>query len=126
MPPLMTKQGGKGARQRTREPGKREIELAKIRSRAETAQIVARGVVYVFCILSCAVPLLALSQVVEPLAGKETVVNANIVISISLMLSVAVNGLQYAKGRSRKGEIERLRAREADLEKHVLGAEKEE
>lgn len=112
---------------RTREshvqPTKREIELA--RARADIAQANASverwrylgpAVQGATLICSCAVPLAVLRLVIDPLAGKTTIVNANIVISITVALSVAINVGQYVKSSSQRAEMKRMRERLDQLE----------
>lgn len=108
---------------RQQQPTKRDIE--QLRARADLAQANAsverwrhigpamQGTLW---ICSLAVPLLALRSVMEPLAGKTTVVNANIVISITIAISIAVNIGQFIKSSSQRAEIQRMRERSQRLE----------
>jgi hypothetical protein len=117
-------QRGRRSDQPTKREIERETELAKVRRSAEVWTIVAYGIVVALSIAACALPLLALQSVVEPLAGKTTKVEANIVVSVSLAFSIGINGLQWVKGRGQRSEIKRLRHRERELENRIRGVDK--
>lgn len=99
---------------------KHDVDLAKIHRSHEIWKILAYGLVGGFWIAVASVPVWAFQSVIEPLAGNTTIVQANIVVSVSLALSVTINGFQYLKARSDHSTIKHLRSRVADLEQKVL------
>jgi hypothetical protein len=101
------------------QPRKRDVELAKIERSTEIWTIVAYGVVVALTLAALAIPLLALRSVITPLAGKTTKIEANIVVSVTLGLSIAINGLQWVKSQSHKRELQRQRRRLRELESRV-------
>lgn len=64
-------------------------------------------------------PLAVIRDTVEPFAGTETIVKANIALSATATLSLAVNGFQLIRARSHSKELERERSRSTDLEAEV-------
>lgn len=102
------------------EVARHRVEEAKVARSLQLGTYVARGVMVGLWLLAASVPLWALKGVVEPLSGKTTVVQANIVVSVTLALSVGLHGLQYAKAQSRKKRIKELRQRVKELEDKLL------
>jgi hypothetical protein len=107
MPALMES----GAQARSRSSNKWDLEIAKVRSKMDVWRIVAYGVVIALGIAASALPLWMMHGIIQPLAGKKTEVDLNLPITIALGFSVVFNLAQHVKGRSRKGEIKRLRRR---------------
>lgn len=103
----------------TKSATKRDVELAEIQRKANRDVTLARGGVWVAMIIASAVPLYALHWVVDPLAGKTTNVDVNIVVTISLALSLVWNFGQLSKGRSRRDELQRQRGRLDQLESEL-------
>lgn len=68
-----------------------------------------------------ALPILALRSVIEPLAGTTTEINANIIVSISLVVSITLAGAAMVKIVSQRSEIKRMRKRLEELERDQLG-----
>lgn len=62
-------------------------------------------------IIALVLPLQVIADAIEPFAGRATLVNANVVVSVSLSASLALNGFQYLKGRQQRAELSRLRRR---------------
>lgn len=97
-------------------PTKNQIELQKLENQLQVRLRLVHGLNLVLTLLASALPLYMLKEVIEPLAGKETVVDANIVMSVTFTFSVAVNIAQYAKSSSRKRRLKEARARTDELE----------
>lgn len=111
------------AMRRSSDVSKRDVELArlsvereKLRLQCERWLHLGRALTGGVWILACTAPLWALQGVIEPLAGHATTVQANVVFSASLSVSVLVNVGQAIKGRSQRAEIERQRDRLTKLE----------
>lgn len=72
------------------------------------------------------VPLEGMHAIIHDLAGKTTVLDANLVVTISFSASV-VSGVGWAqsaaRSRARKKELERARSRETGLEAKLLREE---
>ncbi len=96
-----------------------DYEIAKMQSTVGLWRVVAYGGVVALCIVASALPLWMMHGIIQPLAGKKTEVDLNVPVSIALGLSFVVNVGQHIKGRSRKAEIKRQRAR---AEKHEWAA----
>ena len=94
--------------------------MAQLHARADRRETLTRGFVQALFIASFAIPLLAFGWAIEPLSGKTTVVEANIIVTVGITVSVAVNAMQWVKGRSQKAELERARERETRLEERLL------
>jgi hypothetical protein len=95
----------------TRGSTKHDVALAEIRRKANREAILARGLVAVAVIGISYFPLSAIPGIVEPFAGETTTVDVNFVVSIAIGLSLALNLLQFIKGRSRRSELKRQRIR---------------
>jgi hypothetical protein len=111
----------KNATKRDVELRQADIELAKIHAAAERNRMVGQGVRGALIVMSFAIPIWAMQGLVEPLAGKTTIVKASIVVSISLTASIGGNFFQWLKGRERRHTIGRLRTRITDLERRLQG-----
>src|SRR5215213_1828638 len=94
---------------------KHDVALAEVERKTARELMAVQALGIVLSIAASALPILALRGLVEPLAGKETIVDVNLVVSVTLAISVVLNGLQYLKGRSQRGELQRQRARLVDL-----------
>lgn len=103
-----------------RGPTKHDVALAEIQRKASREAIIARGVVVVAVVLASYFPIVALQGIIEPLAGETTKVDVNVVASISLALSLVLNGFQFLKGRSRRNELKRQRNRLSGFEEPAL------
>lgn len=99
---------------------KANVELAKVHLRLERWRHLGRTITGAGWIIACAVPIWAFQGVIEPLAGNTTRVNANIIFSATVAVSVVVNVGQLIKLLSQKSEIKRLRARVTDLENKLM------
>jgi hypothetical protein len=82
---------------------------------------VANGISTTMQILACAVPIYALHWVIEPIAGRTTKFEANVVISLAFTASIVVNAGLALKGRWQRAEIKRMRQRLESLEQEELG-----
>ncbi|HSH59862.1 MAG TPA: hypothetical protein VK988_09535 [Acidimicrobiales bacterium] len=85
-------------------------------------RLASEAITWVFrilTILASAVPLTVLRDIVEPFAGRTTVVQATIGISLTVALSLVVNGAQYLKGRQQRRELQRARLRTERLEQRI-------
>jgi hypothetical protein len=100
----------------SRPPNKHDVELRRLDVRGDVAKVFAYGVVVAVCLAASALPLLVIVHIIQPLAGKKTIINANLLISVSISASVAINGIQWIKGWSRKQEVRRLRALNQEYE----------
>ena len=96
---------------------KHDVSFAEVQRRAQRDRVVYTGLMAALVLAVLSLPLLSLREVVEPLAGKDTNVNFNFVVSATLVASLTLNGVQYLKGRARSGELERQRERLAELER---------
>jgi cobalamin biosynthesis protein CobD/CbiB len=103
----------------TTKPTKNQIELQRLENDLQVRLRVVQGVNLVLVVLASALPLYMLKEAVEPFAGKETVVNANVVVSVTFALSVMVNIAQYVKGASRKRRLKESRQRADELERRL-------
>lgn len=90
---------------------KHDVALAEVARKAARETIVARGLVTVVVLAVSALPIIALRSIIEPLAGRTTNVNVSLVFSVTIAISVVLNGLQYFKGRSQRAELQRQRER---------------
>jgi hypothetical protein len=103
-------------------PNKWDVEMERLRGRREIRRILAYGGVAALCIMATALPLWMVQGIIKPLAGHRTVVDANLVISIGVAVSLVVNGLQWLKDLSQKRELKRLRKRAEELEPKLLSS----
>ena len=110
------------------QPTRREVEmaqaqgeLAKARASIEKWGYLGRTLQWGFSIAALSLPLLALRSVIEPLAGRTTEVNANIIISVSLVVSITLAGAAMFKIFSQRTEMKRMRKRIEELERGRLG-----
>lgn len=95
---------------------KHDVALAEVRRKAARELAVIRGVVVAIWIAASALPILAVQRIIEPLAGETTIVNVDVVVSVVVTLSIAINIGQAAKLRSQRKELRRQRERIARLE----------
>lgn len=102
-----------------RAPTKKDVDLAEVKRKGEVQTRYAYGIVGALWIAVSSLPILALQEIVEPLAGNTTIVDVNLVFSITIALSVIANGAQYFKGRSQRAELRRQRERFDALEREV-------
>lgn len=99
-----------------RKLGKHDVEYRKVDTRFELFRIVAYGASVALIVYVATWPLHVVSDMVDSLAGKDTKVDASFGLTVSIALSMTVNGLQYLIGRSRRSEILRMRERIKELE----------
>jgi hypothetical protein len=90
--------------------------MRRLDGRYETITTCLRGFFAVACILALALPV---REFVQPIAGKTTTFTANVVLSVTLCLSIALHGLREAKGYSRRQELKRMRERTEILERRL-------
>lgn len=95
---------------------KHDVALAEVGRKADREAILARGFVIALGIAALSLPILALQEVVDPLAGETTKVDVNLVFSITVAVSLVLNGLQFLKGQSQRKELKRQRTRLDRLE----------
>jgi hypothetical protein len=100
-------------------PTKNHIELQKLQNQLQVRLGLVEAAKIVGAILAVAVALLALGSVVDPLAGRRTVVDASLVFPVGFALSVAVNVGQGVKGASRKRRLKEARRRADELEQRL-------
>jgi hypothetical protein len=100
----------------TRATTKHDVALGEVHRKAARELAIIRAASIVLGIAASALPIYALKGLVEPLAGKSTIVDVDVVVSVSLAASLVVNGFQYLKGRSQRSELERVRDRLGALE----------
>jgi hypothetical protein len=98
---------------------KAQTEFAAVTATAERNRTIGQGVRGAMIIVACTAPIWAMQGLVEPLAGRTTVVKASIVLSASFTVSLVGNGFQILKGRTQRRTIRRLRARITDLERRL-------
>jgi len=94
-----------------RAPSKNDVEMTRLKMRRDIGMVLAYGGVALVCLLGSALPLWAIRGSVQALAGKKTIVDLSVAVSLTLALSGVINILQLIKGKSRKSEMERMRAR---------------
>jgi hypothetical protein len=86
------------------------LELRKLESRYDLWQTVVKGLIAVACVLVAAVPIRVFGhEIVDPVAGKTTVVDVDVVLKWSLAFSAALNGIQFGWARQRRRELQRQR-----------------
>lgn len=93
-----------------------DLEFQKVATRFRLWQIAVYAVSTAVVMVVLTFPLRVTAGMVEDLAGKDTNVNAAVGLTVSMSLSVVINGLQYVTGRSRRSEIQRMRERIKVLE----------
>lgn len=109
----------KSATRRDVELAQTQVDLAKAQALAERYRMIGQGVRSAFIIVSFTAPILAMKGVIEPLAGKTTVVNVSIVVSIVATVSITGNLFQALKSREQRNTIKRLRAKSTDQERQL-------
>jgi len=102
-----------------RAPNKHDVELRRLDVRLKVGRAAINGTVAILCIAALALPILAIHEIIQPLAGKTTVVRVNVALSIVVSISVVLNGLQYVKGKSQRAELKRLREEIKMLERRL-------
>jgi hypothetical protein len=95
---------------------KHDVALADVQRKANRERLAISALAIVFVVGMSTFPIIALSDLVKPFAGKETVVNVNLVVGVTLALSIVINIGQIAKGRYRHKTIISQRARLNQLE----------
>ena len=107
-------------------PNRAAVELADIKAKAQVHITVIRKVSVVACVLAAALPIWMLQGVIQPLAGKTTIINAAIPIKVVLSASIVVNIAQgiifsvrhksFKDVRRQKDLLEQQRGLETNLE----------
>jgi hypothetical protein len=113
----------KGATRRDVEMKAHEVELAKVRAKADLLRHIGQGIRWALFVCSFALPIWAMQKLVEPLSGKTTNVHLGVAVSIVATISVGGNFFQWLKGRERRRTIERQRALLTDFERLQGGSE---
>lgn len=90
--------------------------MLRLQQRGEAWRTLTRGGSAALCIAASALPLWMIQGIIEPLAGKTTVINAGIPLKVSIGASLVVNLAQYIRGTGRKRTIKRLRGRIDEFE----------
>lgn len=98
---------------------KTDLEARRIQNKFELLLKIVSGATLVLFVLASALPLWLLKESIEALAGHETVVRAQFIVSTSLAISVVINIGLWGRGRSRTDEIRRLRSRTDWLEEQL-------
>jgi hypothetical protein len=113
----------KGGRPRTSgsETTTFDVDLARLNRRYDIGDVIARGVVVLAWLFAVAVIIRQSEGIVHDLAGKKTEVNVNVVLELSIAISVVVNLGQYWKLRNQRSEMKRERERADRLEQRLLG-----
>jgi hypothetical protein len=104
----------------SRATNKHDVEIARLRSHGETLRALANRGGWALVVAASALPVWMLHGVVQPLAGRNTHVDASFVISLTVVVSVVVNVAQGALAFSRQSELRRLRRRISDLEPSLI------
>lgn len=99
-----------------RAPSKADVELAEVHEKAELWHSVIHGTTIIAAIAALAVPLLIVKGIVEPFAGRTTVLHANVALGCACGMSVLMNIAQFVRGSFRKRTIKRTRKRTDELE----------
>ncbi|HKG40103.1 MAG TPA: hypothetical protein VKB25_14030 [Conexibacter sp.] len=102
-----------------KQPNKHAVDLARVEGRYSVYRNLSRGFARAIYVASYGVPILALYKWIEPIAGRTTVVNGSLALSItgpSLALSAAVNVALFSKARSQRRRLKKQRQRAETIE----------
>jgi hypothetical protein len=104
-------------------PNRREVDLAQAHAEIAKAQAsiekwrhLGGAIRTSTAILSTAAVVLALAYLFRPFAGRETTINASIVVSISLVATLTLGGAALGKLAQQRATIRRQRDRINALE----------
>lgn len=107
-------------------PNKNAVEVEKWRYKRERLAMyrelgtrAAQAVSWAVILASLWIPLTAVQGIIEPLAGRETIINANIFVSVGVSVSIAINVGQAVVSSSRKKRLEEARDRTDYLEQRL-------
>lgn len=103
---------------RDRRPGptSNDVEIQRIKARYDLWKLIVVGVFAVLGILALALPIDLLQPMVNAVAGHTTDIKVDGPLEGATGLSVVVNIGQFARGKGRKREVQRLRDRADRLE----------
>lgn len=102
-----------------KQPNKHAVDLARVEARYEIYRNISRGFARAIYIAAYGVPIWALHNWIEPIAGRTTVVDGDLALSIggpALAVSVVINVALVAKTRSQKRRLKDQRARTEGIE----------
>jgi hypothetical protein len=114
----------RGTSKRERAEAQAEVEVAKAAIKYQFRTHVVDSVKWVMVVVASWIPLQAMAEIVHNLAGKNTVVDANMVVSLSFAYSVVATvgwAASAARGRRRKESLEALRQRTDGVESKLIG-----
>ena len=106
------------ATERSKAVSKNEVELV----RAENMRVlIERGcdtARWIGIVCAAALPIWAVSRIIAPLAGVETVadIKINVALNWAFSTSIVVNGAQMIRGSARKKRLKKQRERIRHLE----------
>jgi hypothetical protein len=100
------------------------VELEHAKNKGFAQRSLAKGGAWGIAILAFGGAVWLTRGVVHEIAGKKTVIDADIVMQIGLAISVVINIAQFTNGQTRKRTIQRQRKR-SDVLEQKLGIEVE-
>jgi hypothetical protein len=83
--------------------------MARVRARADVWRTLTKGLAIATVVAAAALPLWMIQKIIEPLAGKSTLVRADVPLKIGIAISLGFNLLQVIQGSVRKRTIKRQR-----------------
>lgn len=113
--------------EKSRQPSRRDVELVqanaeitKARARIEKWRYVGNALTWGVGIASCALPIWALGEALRPFAGESSSIDINVLVSVSIVVSLTLGGAALVKIIKQRSTIRRLRKRIEDLEQGRL------
>jgi hypothetical protein len=97
------------------------VELEHARNKGLTQRTLAKGVAWGTAILAFGLAVWLAKGVVHEIAGKKTIVEANLVLEGGLAVSITINVAQLSHALVRKKTIQRQRKRTDELEAGKFG-----
>jgi hypothetical protein len=114
----------------TAKTSKYDVELAQAKVAYEEARnkglaqrSLAKGIAWGIGVAAFGLAVWLSKGVVHEIAGKKTIIEANIVLKLGLVTSITINIAQILHARVRKKTIERQRKRSDELETAKFGIE---
>lgn len=105
-----------------KQPNKHAVDLARVEGRYAVYRNLSRGFARAVYIAAYGVPIWALREWIDPIAGRTTVVDGHLALSIgapAFAASVVINVALFSKTRSQRRRLKKQRERteriEADL-----------
>jgi|GEM_PF-3636827 hypothetical protein len=99
-----------------------QVALEHAKNKGLAQRSLAKGIAWGIAILAFGVAIGLAKGVVHEIAGKKTVIDADVVMQIGLVVSLTINVAQFTNGHTRKRTIQRQRKR-SDVLEQQLGIE---